>query len=101
MDTPLSDETLTPRRDQVLLEPIRGPKLISIIADIIEISDALPPTIHAKVIKFGELTSEDVGFMVGDTVMVIPHGGTTLPMGKDKPERMVLALSQVLGVVED
>jgi hypothetical protein len=102
MQAGFADEQIAPRKDQILIEPDQhGPKLISVLANIITLSDALPPVVKAKVIKIGELTQEDVGFMVGDDIMVVPHGGSLIPTEEGKPIRMVLPISQVLGVWED
>jgi hypothetical protein len=97
--TPIQDENLIPKRDQMLVEPIFETRL-SIVSNIISTNDTVPATMKAKVIKFGPV-SRDPGFVVGDIVMIVPHSGYKIPMADEAIERLVIPIDQTLGVFEE
>jgi hypothetical protein len=95
----LEDANIVPKRDQMLVEPIRETRL-SILHDIIDLNTSVPATIKAKVIKFGELTREP-DFLAGDIVVIIPHAGTLMPMLDPKLERLIIPISAAIGVWDE
>ncbi len=93
------DETIRPLRGWMLVELWRRDKEISLLGGIIDTVESVPATTRAIVVRFGE-QDRDPGFVVGDIVELIPHGGSMIPTPEDHPDRMVVPVSLAIGVWE-
>jgi hypothetical protein len=94
------DESITPMRGQMLVEPQHQEEKISLLGGIIEKVTSVPASIRATVIKFGPM-DKAVDFRIGDLIEIVPHGGTILLAPDKHPERMVIPVALAIGLWED